>query len=90
MLHTCSVEVKAATVIYNFFFFLWLYSQILGLSRLHETFRLISVARFRTVDWTPWTGDQLFASPLLTAPGDCDDDGEVGGMNYFGRETEVL
>jgi hypothetical protein len=33
---------------------------------------------------TPWTGDQLVASPLLPAPGDCDD-GEVGGMNGFGR-----
>jgi hypothetical protein len=29
--------------------------------------------------------DQLVARPLLTAPGDCDDDGEVGGMNGFGR-----
>jgi hypothetical protein len=33
--------------------------------------------------------DQLVARPLLTAPGDCDD-GEVGGMNGFGRGTEVL
>jgi hypothetical protein len=29
-------------------------------------------------------GYQLVASPLLTAPGDCDD-GEVGGMNGLGR-----
>jgi hypothetical protein len=29
-------------------------------------------------------GDQLVARPLLTAPGDCED-GEVGGMNSFGR-----
>jgi hypothetical protein len=56
------------------FFPLWLYSPILGLSRLHETFRFISVTRSRTVGWTPWTGDQLVARPLLTAPGDCDDD----------------
>jgi apolipoprotein N-acyltransferase len=34
--------------------------------------------------WTPWTGDQLVARPLLPAPGDCDD-GEVGGMNGFDR-----
>jgi hypothetical protein len=67
-------------------FFLWLYSPILGLGRLHETFRFISVTRFRTVGWTPWTGDQLVARPLLTTPGDYDDDdGEVGGMNGFGR-----
>jgi hypothetical protein len=33
---------------------------------------------------TPWTSDQLVARPLLTAPGDCDVDGEVGGMNDFG------
>jgi hypothetical protein len=68
------------------FFFLWLYSRILGLGRLHETFRFISVTRSRTVGRTPWTGDQLVARPLLTAPDDCDD-GEVGGMNGFGRET---
>jgi hypothetical protein len=30
-------------------------------------------------------GDQLVAKPLLTAAGDCNDDGEVGGMNDFGR-----
>jgi hypothetical protein len=29
-------------------------------------------------------GDQLVTRPLLTAPGDCED-GEVGGMNDFGR-----
>jgi hypothetical protein len=29
-------------------------------------------------------GDQLVARPLLTAPGDCDDE-EVSGMNGFGR-----
>jgi hypothetical protein len=33
-------------------------------------------------------GDQLVARPLLTAPGDCDDDGEVGGMNGFGRGNQ--
>jgi hypothetical protein len=33
-------------------------------------------------------GDQLIARPLLTAPGDCDDEGgEVGGMNSFGRRN---
>jgi hypothetical protein len=67
------------------FFFLWLYSPILGLVRLHETFRFISVTRSRTVGRTPWTGDQFVARPLLTALGDCGDDGEVGGMNGFGR-----
>jgi hypothetical protein len=72
-----------------FFFFLWLYSPILGLGCLHETFRFISVTRSRRVDRTPWTGDQLIARPLLTAPGECDDDGEVGGMVLAG-ETEVL
>jgi hypothetical protein len=56
----------------------------LGLGRLHETFRFISITGSRTVGRTPWTGDQLVARPLLTAPGDCDDD-EVGGMNGFGR-----
>jgi hypothetical protein len=56
----------------------------LGLGRLHETFRFISVTRSRTVGRTPWTSDQLVARPLLTAPGDCDDE-EVGGMNGFGR-----
>jgi hypothetical protein len=66
-------------------FFPWLYSPILGLGRLRETFRFISVTRSRTVSRTPWTGDQLIARPLLPAPGDCDDDGEVGGMNGFGR-----
>jgi hypothetical protein len=65
-------------------FFVWLYSPILGLGRLHETFRFISVTRSRTVSSTPSTGDQLVARLLLTAPGDCDD-GEVGGMNGFGR-----
>jgi hypothetical protein len=62
------------------------YHPILGLGSLHETFRFISVTRSRTVGRTPWTGDQLVARTLLTAPGDCDD-GEVGGMNGFGREN---
>jgi hypothetical protein len=66
------------------FFFLWLYSSILGFGRFHDTFRFISVTRSRTVSRTPWMGDQLVARHLLTAPGDCDD-GEVGGMNGFGR-----
>jgi hypothetical protein len=69
------------------FFFLLLYSPIVGLGRLHETFRFISVTRSRTVDWTPWTRDQLVARPLPTAPDDCDD-GEVGGMNGCGRGNQ--
>jgi hypothetical protein len=52
--------------------------------RLHETFHFISVTRSMTVGRTPWTSDQLVTRHLLTAPGDCDD-GEVGGMNGFGR-----
>jgi hypothetical protein len=68
----------------NKIFFLWLYSPIFGLGRLHKTFRCISVSSSRTVGRTPWTDDQLVARPLLTAPVDCDDD-EVGGMNDFGR-----
>jgi hypothetical protein len=62
------------------FIFLWLYSPIVGLGGLHKTFRFLSVTRSRTVSRTPWTGDQLVARPQLTAPGDCDDDGENGGM----------
>jgi hypothetical protein len=54
----------------------------LGLGRLHETFRFISVTRSRTAGRTPWTGDQLIGGPLLTALSDCDN-GEVGGMNGF-------
>jgi hypothetical protein len=53
----------------------------------YETFRFISVSRSRTVGRTPWTGDQLVARPLLTAPGECVEDGEVGGMNGFGRRN---
>jgi hypothetical protein len=74
----------------TFFFFLWLYSPILGLGHLHETSRFILVTKSMTVSSTPWTGDQLIARTLLTAPGDCDDD-EVSGMNGFlAGETEVL
>jgi hypothetical protein len=72
-----------------YFFFIWLYSLILG--RFHRTLRFISVNRSRTVGRTPWTGDQLVAGPLLTARGDCDDDREFGGMNGFlAGDTEVL
>jgi hypothetical protein len=74
-------------IFFIFFFPLWLYSPILDLGRLHDIFRFISVTKSRTVSRAPWTGDQLVARPLLTAPGDCDD-GEVGGMNVlngFGR-----
>jgi hypothetical protein len=70
------------TYFFFFFFFLWLYSRRLDLGRLHETFRVMSVTRSRTVSSIPWTGDQLVAR---TAPGDCDDD-EVGGVNGFDRE----
>jgi hypothetical protein len=66
-----------------FFFFLWLYSRIFGLGRVHETFRSISLTRSRRVGRTPWTADQLVARLLLTAPGDCDDR-EIGGMSGFG------
>jgi hypothetical protein len=52
-----------------FYFFLWLYSPIFGLGRLHKTFRFISVTRSRTVGWTPLTGDQLVARPLCVCPG---------------------
>jgi hypothetical protein len=69
---------------------MWLYSPIFGLGRHVETFRLISVTRSRTVGGIPWTGDQLVARPLLTAPSDCED-GEIGGMNGFlVGETDVL
>jgi hypothetical protein len=68
----------------SIFFFLRLYSPILGLGHLHETFCFISVTRSRTVSSTPWMGDQLIARTLLNAPGDCDDD-EVCGMTGFGR-----
>jgi hypothetical protein len=71
-------------VVRNESFLLWLYSQILGLGRLHETFRFISVTRTRTGGRTPWTGDQLVARPLLTAPGGFDDR-EVGSINDFAR-----
>jgi hypothetical protein len=66
---------------------LWPYSPILGIGRLHETFRFITVTRSRIVSSTPWMGDQLIAWTLLTAPCDCDDNGEVDGMNGFGREN---
>jgi hypothetical protein len=33
--------------------------------------------------------DQLVARPLLTAPGDCDDD-EVGAMNEFGKGNRSI
>jgi hypothetical protein len=81
MLKCCGLHIL---ICYYFFFFLWLYNPILGLGRLHETVHFISVTRSRTVGRTPWTGDQLAARPLLTVLGDYDD-GEVGGMNGFGR-----
>jgi hypothetical protein len=41
----------------------------LGLGLFYETFRFISVTRFRTVSRTHWTGDQLVARPLRICPG---------------------
>jgi hypothetical protein len=70
-------------------FFLWLYGPILGLGRFHEAFSFISVTRSATVGRTPWTCDQLVARPLLTAPGDCDDDGEFGGMKIGSRNRST-
>jgi hypothetical protein len=70
-------------------FSLWLYSPILGLCSLHKTFRFITGTRSRAVSSTPWTGDQLVTRPLLTAPGDFDDDGEVGEINGFGRGNRI-
>jgi hypothetical protein len=51
------------------FSFLWLYSPILGLGRLHETIRFISVTKSRTVSRTPWTSDQLVARTLRVCSG---------------------
>jgi hypothetical protein len=73
-------SVSGVRMSFNDSFFLLHYSPILGLGRLQETFRFISVTRSRTVG-----SDQLVARPLLTALGDCDDDGEVDGMNGFDR-----
>jgi hypothetical protein len=67
-----------------------LYSPIFGIGRFNDTFRFISVTGSRTVSRSPWTGDQLVSRPLLTAPGDCDDDAEVGGMNVFGRRNPSI
>jgi hypothetical protein len=63
----------------------WLYSPILGLGRLHETFRFTSVTRSRTVSSTSWMGDQLVTRTLPNASGGGEDDGEIGGMNGSGR-----
>jgi hypothetical protein len=64
-----TVWVQGRKMSQGFFSPLWLYSPILGLGRLHETFRLISVTRSRTVSRTHWTGDQLVARPLRVCPG---------------------
>jgi hypothetical protein len=59
------LHVITVLITYTMYFFpLWLYSPILGLGRLHETFRFTSVTRSRTVNRTPWTDDQLVARPL--------------------------
>jgi hypothetical protein len=84
LVHNCS----CFTINYTTVIFLWLYSPILCLGRLLYTFRFISVTRSRTVSSTTWTADQLVARTLLTALGDCDD-GEVGGLNSFGRRTRI-
>jgi hypothetical protein len=52
----------------SLFCFLWLYSPMLGLGRLRETFRFISVTRSRTVGRAPWTSDQVVARPLSVCP----------------------
>jgi hypothetical protein len=39
------------------------------LGHLHETFRFISVTRFRTVGWTPWTSDQFVVKACAKCPG---------------------
>jgi hypothetical protein len=77
----CCTEPELIEALYMLnIFSLCLCSPILGLGRLNETFRLISVARSSTVGRTPLTSDELVARPLLTAPGGCDDR-EIGGMN---------
>jgi hypothetical protein len=78
------LQTKKRTHFYTYYecrgkvLFLWLYSPILGLGRLHETFNFISVTRSRTVGRTPLDG--WSARHKASA-----DDGEVGGMNGFGR-----
>jgi hypothetical protein len=72
----------------SYFFFLWLYSQILGLGRLHETFPFISVTRSRTVGRTPSAGDQLVARPLLTDPSDCEDGGSWWNERFWQRKPK--
>jgi hypothetical protein len=64
-------------------FFLWFYSPILGLGRLHETFRFISVTRSMSAGLL---GRVIGSSQGLcaSAPGD-GENGEVGGINGFGR-----
>jgi hypothetical protein len=37
----------------------------LALGHLHETFRFISVTKYKTVGRIPWEGDQLVARILL-------------------------
>jgi hypothetical protein len=65
----CSQELwpldhRGVLTIISSFFFLSALPPNSGLGRLHETFRLISVTRSRTVGRTPWAGDQLVARPL--------------------------
>jgi hypothetical protein len=57
-------------------------AKLWALAASMKRFGSISVTRSRTVGKTPWSGDQLVARTLLTAPGECDDV-EVGGMNGF-------
>jgi hypothetical protein len=87
-MYTCSMNsftIPNPVYIHSFFFVCGSTAQFLGLGHLHETLRSISVTRSRTVSRSPRTGDQLVARTLLTVPGDCDSDGEVGGLNGFGR-----
>jgi hypothetical protein len=53
-------------------------------------FRFISVTRSRAVGRTPWTGDQLVARLLLTAPGDCVLMEKLVEWTVLAMETEVL
>jgi hypothetical protein len=57
-------SVSAEIIIKMSYFFPLALQPNSGLGRLHETFSFASVTRSRTVDRTPWTGDQLVARPL--------------------------
>jgi hypothetical protein len=66
------------------FFSLWLYSPILYLGRpmkLSVSFRLLALGQSARLLGRVISSSQGFC---VSAPGDCED-GEVGGMNGFGR-----